>query len=111
MFDCVFDSNIVANCFSQRDIGDRGIFSTVEIQGGKLVYNAYAVDYETGEKELVDTYAIKKTTEGAASDKPMLPTDSATTGVAQAFNFIYRFGKLFFDYLFIIIPKLIINAI
>ncbi|MBQ7957115.1 MAG: metallophosphoesterase family protein [Clostridia bacterium] len=111
VFDCVFDSNIVANCFSQRDIGDRGIFSTVEIQGGKLVYNAYAVDYETGEKELVDTYAIKKTTEGEASDKTMLPTDSATTGVAQTFNFIYRFGKMFFDYLFIIIPKLIINAI
>lgn len=111
VFDCVFDSNIVANCFSQRDIGDRGIFSTVEIQGGKLVYNAYAVDYETCEKELVDTYAIMKTTEGQASDKPMLPTDSATTGVAQVFNFIYRFAKLFVDYLFVIIPKLIINAI
>ena len=111
VFDCVFDSNIVANCFSQRDIGDRGIFSTVEVQGGKLVYNAYAVDYETCEKELVDTYAIMKTTEGEAKDVPMLPTDAATTGVAQTFNFIYRFAKLFADYLFVIIPRLIINAI
>ncbi len=111
VFDCVFDSNIVANCFSQRDIGDRGIFSTVEVQGGKLVYNAYAVDYETGEKELVDTYAIMKTTEGAATDAPMLPTDALTTGIAQIGNFIYRFGKLFYDYLFVIVPKLIINAI
>lgn len=111
VFDCVFDSNIVAECFSQRDIGDRGIFSTVEIQGGKLVYNAYAVDYETGEKELVDTYAIMKTTEGAAKDTATLPTDPLTTGIAQIFNFVYRFVKLFYDYLVVIIPKLIINAI
>ncbi len=111
VFDCVFDSNIVAECFSQRDIGDRGIFSTVEIQGGKLVYNAYAVDYETGEKELVDTYAIMKTTEGEAKDVPMLSTDALTTGVAQIGNFVYRFAKLFYDYLFVIVPKLIINAI
>lgn len=111
VFDCVFDSNIVAECFSQRDIGDRGIFSTVEIEEGRLVYNAYAVDYETGEKELVDTYAIKKTTEGKASDAATLPTDIVTTGIAQIGNFVYRFAKMFFDYLFIIIPKLIINAI
>ena len=111
VFDAVFDSNIVNTCFSQRDIGDRGIFSTVEIQGGRLVYNAYAVDYETGEKELVDTYAIKKTTEGEAKDTPTLPTDYVTTGIAQIFNFVYRFAKLFYDYLVVIVPKLIINAI
>ncbi len=111
VFDSVFDANIVNTCFSQRDIGDRGIFSTVEIQGGKLVYNAYATDYETGEKELVDTYAIMKTTEGEAKDTITLPTDAFTTGIAQIFNFIYRFVKLFYDYLFVIVPKLIINAI
>lgn len=111
VFDCVFDANIVNTCFSQRDIGDRGIFSTVEVQGGKLVYNAYAVDYETGEKELVDTYAIMKTTQGEAKDTEPLPTDPATTGFLQIFNFAYRFLKLFADYLVVIIPKLIINAI
>lgn len=110
VFDCVFDSDIVANCFSQRDVPG-GIFATVEIEGGKLVYNAYSVSFETGEKQLVDTYAIKKTTEGEAKDAPTLPTDPFTTGIAQIGNFVYRFAKLFYDYLFVIVPKLIINAI
>ncbi len=110
VFDCVFDANIVANCFSQRDIPG-GIFATVEIQEGKLVYNAYSVSFETGEKTLVDSYAIKKTTEGKATDAITLPTDAFTTGIAQIGNFLYRFAKLFADYLFVIIPKLIINAI
>ena len=110
VFDCVFDSEIVANCFSQRDVPG-GIFATVEIEGGKLVYNAYSVSFETGEKQLVDSYAIMKTTEGEAKDTATLPTDSLTTGVAQIGNFVYRLAKVFYDYLFVIIPKLIINAI
>lgn len=107
VFDTVFPSDVVANCFSQRDVPG-GIFSTVEIQGGKLVYNAYVVDFETGEKTHVDTYAIKKTTEGSANTNAGEATlNPVATAVAQVGNFFYRLGEMFYNYLFVIIPKLI----
>ncbi len=113
VFDCVFPSDVVAECFSQREeTKNGGIFSTVEIEGEKLVYNAYVVDRETGEKELVDTYAIKKTTTDSDSSKGTnLPTDDVSTGVLQIFNFCYRLVEMLANYLVVIIPKLIINAV
>ncbi len=111
VFDTVFSYDVVAKTFAQRDEMEGGVFSTVEIQGDKLVYNAYLVDRETGEKELVDTYAIMETFEGDISTDKERPTDDLTTNISQIFRFIYRVAEMLVNYLFVIIPKLIINAI
>ncbi len=114
VFDSVFNKDIVAKTFSQRDEGmDGGIFSTVEVQGDKLVYNAYVVDRETGEKTLVDTYAIMETFEGDKypEEEVERPTDDHTTNISWALRFFYRVAELFVEYLVVIVPKLIANAI
>ena len=110
VFDTVFPSDVVAKCFAQRDEMEGGVFSTVEIQGQRLVYNAYLVDRETGEKQLVDTYAILETVENDVTVDFEHPDGDLDTNVSQVFRFVYRVVEMLFNYVAVIIPKLIANA-
>ncbi len=67
-----------------RDTKAGGVFATVSLDEKHFVYKAYMVDDETGEKTLIDSYAIKKTVRDTVNEGyEELPTDICETGEQQ----------------------------
>ena len=91
--------------FSTRDWG--GCFANIEVSGGKLVYKAYVLNEETNKVELVDEYAIKKTTKAEENEESKLPTDALGTIDGSVANFFTEIFGLIFTYIFEFIPQLI----
>ena len=72
-----------------RDTKDGGVFATVSLDSGHFVYKAYMVDDETGEKTLIDSYAIKKTERNTVDeDYKELPTSILFTSGQHMITFI-----------------------
>lgn len=97
---------ILENSALARDTHDGGVFATVSLDSEHFVYKAYMVDDETGEKTLIDSYAIKKTErESVNEDYTELPTDRneetakqhANTFVTQILKMIISYFKLLFS--------------
>ena len=83
-----------------RDTHDGGVFATVSLDSTHFVYKAYMVDDETGEKTLVDSYAIKKTDREAVNeDYSDLPTDLSSTVGQQADSAVVQTVKMMDSYL------------
>ncbi len=57
---------VADKALTTRDWG--GCFCVTEIDGNDLIYKAYVVNDATGETELIDTYAIRKTVGNTAED-------------------------------------------
>ncbi len=100
-----------AEAFSTRDWG--GCYTTVTIDNDKFIYKAYIRDDETGEIELVDEYAIKKTMGQNTVDPNYepLPTDFYSNIMPNITSFVTEFTKVLSKYLFVIVPALIKDAI
>ncbi len=82
-----------------RDTHDGGVFATVSLDSNHFVYKAYMVDDETGEKTLIDTYAIKKTDREAPNDGYVdLPTDIGSTAGQQVTTFVAEIVKMLISY-------------
>lgn len=90
-----------------RDTKTGGCFATVSIDSEHFVYKAYIVDDETGEKELIDSYAIKKTVKEQQKDYLTLPTDPILTLPGNIMNFVIQLIKMIFTYLFELLPAVI----
>ncbi len=90
-----------------RDTKSGGAFATVSMDSEHFVYKAYIVDDETGEKELIDTYAIKKTVKEQHKDFLRLPTDHLLTLPGNLINFVIQLVKMIFTYLFELLPAVI----
>ena len=86
---------------------------TTEIDGGKLVMKSYLVDDETQEITLIDKYAIKKDVgqNKPADDYQDLPTDNVSNISAYVTNFVKAVVDMLVKYLFVLLPKVIKNAI
>ncbi len=86
---------------------------TTEIDGGKLVMKSYLVDDETQEITLIDKYAIKKDVgqNKPAEDYQDLPTDNVSNISAYVTNFVKAVVDMLVKYLFVLLPKVIKNAI
>lgn len=83
-----------------RDTKDGGVFATVSLDSNHFVYKAYMVDDETGEKTLIDTYAIKKTdNETANEDYADLPTDIVSIVEQYADSLTSQTAKMLLSYL------------
>ena len=83
-----------------RDTKDGGVFATVSLDSNHFVYKAYMVDDETGEKSLIDTYAIKKTDrEGVNEDYEDLPTDIGSTAGQHGITFVVEIVKMLVSYI------------
>ena len=83
-----------------RDTKDGGVFATVSLDSNHFVYKAYMVDDETGEKTLIDTYAIKKTDREAVNDGYVdLPTDIGSTAGQQVLTFVAEIVKMLVSYI------------
>lgn len=90
-----------------------GVFTTVEVDGDKLVYKAYGYVEETGETKLIDKYAIKKDVGQNTVDPNYVPL---TTGFFELLpqnltNFAVQFTKYIFVALVKILPAVIIDEI
>ncbi len=82
-----------------RDTEDGGVFATVSLDSNHFVYKAYMVDDETGEKSLIDSYAIKKTDrEPVNEDYVELPTDIGSTAGQHGLTFVVEIVKMLFSY-------------
>lgn len=83
-----------------RDTKTGGVFATVSLDSEHFVYNAYIVDDETGEKELIDSYAIKKTEKAPANDGyTELPIDrNEETAKQHVNNFVFEIFKMIISY-------------
>ncbi len=87
--------------FSTRDRG--GCFCVTQIDGNRLIYKAYLVDDETQEIELVDTYAIKKTTTNTAEESNLDQSILATITnypialITAIFEMLASYIKMLFD--------------
>ncbi len=90
-----------------RNTKSGGVFATVSMDSEHFVYKAYIVDDETHEKELIDTYAIKKTEKAESSDFVKLPTDHVLTLPGNIINFAVQLIKMIFTYLFKLLPAVI----
>lgn len=91
----ILDSAAVA-----MDTKDGGVFATVSLDSNHFVYKAYMVDDETGEKTLIDTYAIKKTnSETANEDSADLPTDIVSIVEQYADSLTSQTAKMLLSYL------------
>ena len=97
---------ILENAALARDTKSGGVFATVSLDSEHFVYNAYIVDDETGEKELIDSYAIKKTERESVNDSYVeLPTDRneetakqhMNTFATELFKMIISYFKLLFS--------------
>ena len=86
---------------------------TTEIDGGKLVMKSYLVDDKTQEITLIDKYAIKKDVgqNKPAEDYQDLPTDNVSNISAYVTNFVKAVVDMLVKYLFVLLPKVIKNAI
>ena len=83
-----------------RDTKDGGVFATVSLDSNHFVYKAYMVDDETGEKTLIDTYAIKKTDREPANDDYVdLPTDIGSTAGQHGITFVVEILKMLVSYI------------
>lgn len=82
-----------------RDTHDGGVFATVSLDSGHFVYKAYMVDDETGEKTLIDSYAIKKTEREAVNeDYKELPTSILFTSGQHMITFIKEIISMVLSY-------------
>ncbi len=93
-----------------RDTEDGGVFATVSLDSDHFVYKAYMVDDETGEKTLIDTYAIKKAevevdqpsnddcNDDCNDDYIELPTDIGSTVEQQAESVVVQTVKMISSY-------------
>lgn len=90
-----------------RDTKSGGVFATVSMDSEHFVYKAYIVNDETHEKELIDTYAIKKTEKAESKDYIKLPTDHLLTLPGNIINFAVQLIKMIFTYLFKLLPAVI----
>lgn len=99
---------ILQNSAFARDTKDGGVFATVSLDSEHFVYKAYMVDDETGEKTLIDSYAIKKTEREAVNeDYEELPTGILSTAeqhvktfVWEIFSMVLSYFKLLFSLIF-----------
>ena len=83
-----------------RDTKDGGVFATVSLDSNHFVYKAYMVDDETGEKSLIDTYAIKKTDrESINEDYEDLPMDIGSTVNQQGITLVIELLKMLVSYI------------
>lgn len=83
-----------------RDTKDGGVFATVSLDSNHFVYKAYMVDDETGEKSLIDSYAIKKTDrETVNDDYEDLPTDIGSTAGQHGMTFVVEILKMLVSYI------------
>ena len=83
-----------------RDTKDGGVFATVSLDSNHFVYKAYMVDDETGEKTLIDTYAIKKTDrETENDDYEDLPTDIGSTAGQHGITLVVEILKMLVSYI------------
>lgn len=91
---------ILENSALARDTKDGGVFATVSLDSNHFVYKAYMVDDETGEKTLIDTYAIKKTEkEPSNNDFEELPTDISSTAGQHGITFVVELLKMLVSYI------------
>ncbi len=90
-----------------RDTKTGGVFATVSMDSEHFVYKAYIVDDETQEKELIDSYAIKKTVKEEQKDYLKLPTDHILTMPGNIINFAVQIIKMIFTYLFELLPAVV----
>ena len=91
---------ILENSALARDTKDGGVFATVSLDSNHFVYKAYMVDDETGEKSLIDTYAIKKTDREPANDNHEdLPTDIGSTAGQHGITFVIEILKMLVSYI------------
>lgn len=83
-----------------RNTEDGGVFATVSLDSNHFVYKAYMVDDETGEKTLIDTYAIKKTDREAVNeDYKELPTGIVSTAGQHGITFVLEILKMLVSYI------------
>jgi len=91
----ILDSAAVA-----MDTKDGGVFATVSLDSEHFVYKAYMVDDETGEKTLIDSYAIKKTEREAVNEDYVdLPTDVMSTVEQNVDSLSTQMVKMLLGYL------------
>lgn len=82
-----------------RDTKDGGVFATVSLDSEHFVYKAYIVDDETGEKTLIDSYAIKKTERNTVDeDYKELPTSILFTSGQHIITFIKEIISMVLSY-------------
>ena len=87
--------DVAAVEYSTRDMG--GCFATVQIEGGKLVFNAYVVNDDTGETSLIDSYAVKKTAAGESGGTKRDQSFAATI-YSYPFNLMKALAQMFISY-------------
>ena len=93
-------SPILQNSAIARDTKEGGVFATVSLDSNHFVYKAYMVNDETGEKTLIDSYAIKKTErEPVNEDYVKLPTDVISTLEQNAESVTSQTAKMLLGYL------------
>ena len=90
-----------------RDTKSGGTFATVSIDSEHFVYKAYIVDDATGQLELIDSYAIKKTEREESKSFIKLPTDHILNLPGNVVNFVYQLVKMIFTYLFELLPSVL----
>lgn len=91
-----------------RDTEEGGVFATVSLDSEHFVYNAYIVNDETKETQLIDSYAIKKTErEAPVEDYENLPTDHITTFAHNITNFVREIILVLVKYITSILPGMI----
>ena len=87
--------NLADKALSTKELG--GCFALVEIDGDRLVYKAFAVDDETQETQLIDSYAIKKT-EKQSAEGTQLDQSFAATAFSMLPNFFAAIFKMMISY-------------
>lgn len=90
---------ILENSAVARDTHDGGVFATVSLDSEHFVYKAYMVNDETGEKTLIDSYAIKKTERNTVDeDYKELPTSILFTSGQHIITFIKEIISMVLSY-------------
>ncbi len=90
---------ILENAALARDTKEGGVFATVSLDSEHFVYNAYLVNDETGEKVLIDSYAIKKTSREPINDcYEELPTDICGTAEQHINTFVKEILQMVLSY-------------
>lgn len=98
-------TDAAAKIDTTRDKG--GIVTNISIDGGKLVYQAYLVDDDTGEVTLYDSFGIQKSTTGAVNEGwEDLPTDAESNLAANIRNLFWKLLWLVQFYLTEVLPQL-----
>lgn len=91
-----------------KDTEEGGVFATVSLDSEHFVYNAYLVDDETKETQLIDSYAIKKTErEAPIEDYENLPTDHISTFSQNIYNLVREVITVLITYLTNVLPGMI----